>query len=152
MDAIEKRARELLAKQVEPLEVGGVVNASGDLFLAEVGVVQAIIAALTPPEGYVLVPVDSIPMQPVTLDKDGRTRFRENPQVRALLDYATSAGFGLNQLAMQGHSAEDRMQLAQLIGYSVDGYGTLSYVSDESYDEAARRAAMLAARPEVPGA
>ncbi len=58
MNTIEKRARELLAQQVGPLEVGGVVNASGDLFLAEVGVVQAIIAALTPPEGYVLVPVE----------------------------------------------------------------------------------------------
>lgn len=58
MDAIEKRARELLAQQVGPLEVGGVVNGSGDLFLAEVGVVQAIIAALTPAEGYVLVPME----------------------------------------------------------------------------------------------
>ncbi|MFV1846430.1 hypothetical protein ACNJRW_09590 [Stenotrophomonas maltophilia] len=55
MDAIEKRAREILAQNVGSLEVGGVVNPSGDLFLAESGVVQAIIAALTLPEGYVLV-------------------------------------------------------------------------------------------------
>ncbi len=58
MDAIEKRAREILAQNVGSLEVGGVVNPSGDLFLAESGVVQAIIAALKPPEGYVLVPVE----------------------------------------------------------------------------------------------
>ncbi|WP_165710584.1 hypothetical protein [Stenotrophomonas maltophilia] len=58
MDAIEKRAREILAQNVGSLEVGGVVSPSGDLFLAESGVVQAIVAALTPPEGYVLVPAE----------------------------------------------------------------------------------------------
>ncbi len=57
MDAIEKRARELLAAQVRDLEVGGVMNAFDDLFVPESAAVQAIIAALTPPEGYVLVPV-----------------------------------------------------------------------------------------------
>ncbi|WP_414486030.1 hypothetical protein [Stenotrophomonas maltophilia] len=56
MDAIEKRAREILAQNVGSLEVGGVVSPSGDLFLAESGVVQAIIAALTPPDGFLLVP------------------------------------------------------------------------------------------------
>lgn len=55
MDALEKRAREILARNVGSLEVGGIVNSSGDLFLAESGVVQAIIAALTPPDGYVMV-------------------------------------------------------------------------------------------------
>lgn len=30
------------------------------------------------------------------------------------------------------------MQLAQLLGYSVSGYGDLPYVSDESYDKAAK--------------
>ena len=32
------------------------------------------------------------------------------------------------------------MQFAQLIGYSVSGYGELSYVSEASYEAAAHRA------------
>jgi len=62
MDAIEKRARELLAAQVRDLEVGGVMNASDDLFVPESAAVKAIIAALTPPDGYVLVPAELLRM------------------------------------------------------------------------------------------
>ncbi len=56
MNDIDKRARELLAAEYERI---GNHNAAGD---ARRGLYQpelaAIIAALTPPEGYVLVPVD----------------------------------------------------------------------------------------------
>lgn len=56
MDAIEKRARELLAAEYK--DRGSLVNAmniemGGQTYAAELA---AIIAALTPPEGYVLVP------------------------------------------------------------------------------------------------
>ncbi|ELY4307208.1 hypothetical protein SMZ19_003863 [Cronobacter sakazakii] len=44
-------------------------------------------------------------------------------------------------MALEEFDAEDRMQLAQLIGYSLSGYGSLSYVSDESYARAASMAA-----------
>lgn len=62
MDAIEKRARELLAAQIETrqprvakmLRVGWLLT---DFVPAVQDAVAAIIAALTPPEGYVLVPV-----------------------------------------------------------------------------------------------
>lgn len=42
----------------------------------------------------------------------------------------------MNDLACMEFSQEDREQFAQLIGYSLSGYGDLSYVSDESYDAA----------------
>ncbi|UJD96780.1 hypothetical protein FS593_05045 [Lelliottia amnigena] len=77
------------------------------------------------------------PMQPMVIDSHGTLRFKENPLVRKLLDVATGAGYGLNAMAIEEHSAEDRMQLAQLIGYSLSGYGDLSYVSNESYNRAA---------------
>jgi hypothetical protein len=37
----------------------------------------------------------------------------------------------MNKLAMMPWSNEDRCQFAQLIGYSLGGYGELHYVSDE---------------------
>lgn len=76
------------------------------------------------------------PMQPVVKDTRGVHRFLENKCVNDLLEHGTRTGFGLNQMAAREYSDEDRMQLAQLIGYSVSGYGSLSYVSDASYDKA----------------
>ncbi|WGL85414.1 hypothetical protein QFB84_14990 [Enterobacter hormaechei] len=81
-----------------------------------------------------------LPMQPLAIDVHGTLRFKENPIVRKLLDYATEHGYGLNEMALEHFDAEDGMQLAQLIGYSLSGYGTLSYVTDESYERAASAA------------
>lgn len=84
------------------------------------------------------------PMQPVGLDGRGGhsgrgvMRFKPNAIVQFLLD---NGPFDMNALARLPFSAEDRMQFAQLIGYSVCGYGDLSYVSDESCDEADAAAA-----------
>lgn len=75
-----------------------------------------------------------LPMQPLVIDSHGTLRFKENPIVRKLLDYATMHDYGLNEMALEHFDAEDRMQLAQLIGYSLSGYGSLSYVTDESYE------------------
>ena len=71
------------------------------------------------------------PNQAVYMDGK-RARFRANKIVRFLVDFAQSKGIGLNELGSMPFDAADRMQLAQLIGYSVDGYAELSYVSDES--------------------
>jgi hypothetical protein len=68
-------------------------------------------------------------MQQIVRDEDGRHRFRENAIVRYLLD---AGPFDMNHLALLPVSREDRMQFAQLIGYSVSGYGDLGYVSRES--------------------
>lgn len=84
------------------------------------------------------------PMQPVHIDSSGRARFVENANVRFLLDEA-SAGrkCDLNDLTKRDFPQEDWEQFAQLIGYSVAGYGTLSYVSDRTYAMACRRADKL---------
>jgi hypothetical protein len=42
----------------------------------------------------------------------------------------------MNHLACQKFSVEDREQFAQLVGYSLGGFGTLSYVSNEAYTAA----------------
>ena len=72
-------------------------------------------------------------MQPIILDEYGVARFKANALVRYLLD---NGGIDMNELARQSHvqkwTQEDCMQFAQLIGYSVDGYGDLSYVTSES--------------------
>lgn len=70
----------------------------------------------------------SQPMQPIEFDERGTIRFKQNKIVTYLLD---NGGIDLNHLAVQDFSDEDRMQFAQLIGYSVSGFGDLSYASDE---------------------
>ena len=73
------------------------------------------------------------PMQPIAPDKHGTYRFKENAIVRYLLD---NGGYDMNQLAMMPFDKDDRMQFAQLIGYSVGGYGDLSYASTKSVAKA----------------
>lgn len=70
------------------------------------------------------------PIQPLEKAKDGVVRFKPNAIVQHLLD---KGGIDLNQLAMVEFSQEDREQFAQLIGYSLSGFGELSYVSDATY-------------------
>lgn len=73
------------------------------------------------------------PMQPIEW-VGNVVRFRQNALVRYLLD---AGGLTLNDLALLPNiPPEDWMQLAQLIGYSVSGYGDLSYASAESVEEA----------------
>lgn len=76
------------------------------------------------------------PIQPLQLDSRGVLRFKPNAIVQYLLDRGP---FDMNHLAMQGFSDPDREQFAQLIGYSHDGFGTLSYATDRVYDKAADR-------------
>ncbi|MEN9904233.1 MAG: hypothetical protein RLZZ555_798 [Pseudomonadota bacterium] len=80
-------------------------------------------------------------MQPIVEDSHGVLRFKENKLVSTLYAHGVATGLGLNELHCMPFTDEDRRQFAQLIGYSVDGYGTLSYVDDEACDladEAAR--------------
>lgn len=73
------------------------------------------------------------PIQPLAEDEHGVLRFKSNAIVRFLLD---EGPFDLNVLALIEFSQEDREQFAQLIGYSLGGFGDLSYASDETYDRA----------------
>lgn len=78
------------------------------------------------------------PIQPLEYDKHGTLRFKENAIVTYLLN---TGGSDMNKLAMMPFSNEDREQFAQLIGYSLGGFGELSYVSDETFNKAAKQAA-----------
>lgn len=73
------------------------------------------------------------PIQPIEQDANGIMRFQKNEIVRFLLD---AGPFDMNDLACMSFSNEDREQFAQLIGYSLSGFGELSYVSDATYDAA----------------
>lgn len=75
------------------------------------------------------------PIQPLVTDPHGILRFRANGIVRFLLD---NGGHDMNDLACRNFSDEDREQFAQLIGYSLSGFGELGYVSDETYNTAER--------------
>lgn len=72
------------------------------------------------------------PMQPVYEDEMGRTRFKANKIVRALLDQELPSGIGplaktlsLNDLAAMNFSVTDWLQFYQLIGYGLDCYAEL---------------------------
>ena len=75
------------------------------------------------------------PIQPLVKDPHGVVRFKANGIVRFLLD---NGGHDLNDLACRSFSTEDHEQFAQLIGYSLSGFGELGYVSDETYNTAER--------------
>ena len=95
------------------------------------------------------------PMQPVIRDEHGILRFRENAIVRYIVDHAADVvhrgakaidpdtgrpfhqgKLDLSKLSMLDFPQEDREQFAQLMGYSIEGYHELSYVSDESASQA----------------
>lgn len=81
------------------------------------------------------------PMQPIVKDKHKVPRFKENPIVNWMLEMGNEGKrFDLNTIACVsprlGWKKEDHMQIAQLIGYSVSGYGDLSYASKASVEEA----------------
>ena len=71
------------------------------------------------------------PDQPLGLDEEGIIRFKPN----AIIGYLFQSGkeFDLNDLACIPFPDEDRVQLAQLLGYTLGGFSELSYVSDEAY-------------------
>ena len=64
-------------------------------------------------------------MQPIVTDEHGTYRFKQNSIVKFLLD---AGPFDMNQIGrLPGITWAERSQFAQLIGYSVSGYGDLSY-------------------------
>lgn len=77
------------------------------------------------------------PIQPIE-KTGGVARFKENKIVSYLLEVGQRHGAGMNELAGMPFSKEDRVQFAQLIGYSLSGFSELtSYVSDDDYKAAA---------------
>lgn len=78
------------------------------------------------------------PMQTLEKDEHGVLRFRANAIVEHLLKVGRKNGCGLNEIACMQFSIDDRRQFAQLIGYSLCGYGELGYVDDDTYAVAER--------------
>lgn len=79
------------------------------------------------------------PIQPID-HSSGHARFRPNAIVKHLLSITEKHGYGLNKIADLDVSNDDREQFAQLIGYSLRGFGELSYVSEDTYQTACRLA------------
>jgi hypothetical protein len=72
------------------------------------------------------------PIQPLVTDPHGTVRFQENKIVRWMLERGKAGvRFDLNDIATGDFSDDDLMQLAMLIGYSVSGFGDLSYADPE---------------------
>jgi len=75
---------------------------------------------------------------------DGRVAFVPNSIVRDLLDFSQARGFGLNEIACaHQYSREERCQLAQLIGYSLEGFHELYFVYDKAAAEATHAARQI---------
>lgn len=72
-------------------------------------------------------------MQPLVFDEQGVVRFKRNEIINHLFE---SGALSLNRVAEMEFSQEDRQQLAQLLGYSVSGYGELGYVTNKAYKKA----------------
>jgi hypothetical protein len=84
------------------------------------------------------------PIQPLQKDEHGVMRFKQNQIICDILDLAESCNFGLNEISRVKYSREDRQQLAQLIGYSLYGYGSvLGYVDDDAFNAASAMAGGL---------
>ncbi|MBD3825613.1 MULTISPECIES: hypothetical protein [unclassified Stenotrophomonas] len=85
MSEIEKRARELLAAEYErfdlPSTAAGVRDGGYDLSPS----MRALVAALTPPEGYALVPVEPTPemLQAAAFGVARKTGQKFNPMMSA---------------------------------------------------------------------
>lgn len=70
------------------------------------------------------------PVQPLVRDADGIIRFKPNKIIVFLMN---TSKFDLNDLLYMEFSAEDYVQLAQLMGNSLKYLSELPYVTDEDY-------------------
>lgn len=86
------------------------------------------------------------PMQDIVMESDDVVRFRANKIIGWLM---ATGKIDLNEIAALAQhdlfDADDQMQLAQLLGYSVSGFGDLSYAADDVVAEADAKADALIA-------
>jgi hypothetical protein len=85
------------------------------------------------------------PMQPIEIlrvagSNDYRARFRPNAIVKRLFE---AGHFELNVVQYMDVPVADREQFWQLLGYSIDDFGALSWVRQETKDAADLEAAKL---------
>lgn len=82
------------------------------------------------------------PMQPIWFDEQGTTRFKKNRIVDTLL--WTHPTVDMNTILSGNFCIYDRNQFAQLVGYSVSGFGGLSFADAAIVEEADAIADQLA--------
>lgn len=82
------------------------------------------------------------PLQPMFKDKNGTLRFKPNRIIEYLFE---TRKLDLNELSKMDFPDEDREQIAQLLGYSLNGFGELSYVTDDTYYAAEKIAEQIIA-------
>lgn len=87
-------------------------------------------------------------MQPIVKTASGVVRFQENRIVSAFYEAASNGRkLDLNDIAIRAAHGEftqaEQMQFAQLIGYSVSGFGDLSYADKAVVRRADRKAESL---------
>ena len=87
------------------------------------------------------------PRQPIELDPVGVPRFKGNAIVERL---SREGSISLNDIAMWDVPIADREQFWQLLGYSVSGYGDLSFVRPETVEWADDEAAKLRSKAPPP--
>lgn len=80
------------------------------------------------------------PMQPLVITPDNVIRFKKNNIVEFLLKHSN---YDLNDLHTMSFPNEDWEQFNQLIGYSVSGYGDLSYIDKKIVHTADKKAKEL---------
>jgi len=80
------------------------------------------------------------PMQPIGLDAEGVPRFKANEIVKWLHN---SGRIDLNEIAAIQFPQGDVDQFWQLLGYSVSGYGELSFTDPDIIEAADKEAARL---------
>lgn len=94
------------------------------------------------------------PMQPIVLgipgagSADGRPRFKPNAIVKRLFE---TGKLDLNDISQWDVPLADKEQFWQLLGYSVDGFGDLSWPSQDTKDSADIEAARLALKAKEKG-
>ncbi|BAO89009.1 hypothetical protein [Caballeronia cordobensis] len=71
------------------------------------------------------------PLQQVYVDDTGEPRFRANAIVQHLL---THGSIRWDQILRMDFSLADREQIAQMLGYSIERYNELHWISQESFE------------------
>jgi hypothetical protein len=129
----------ILQQQQEIAELKATVNAlrrfienMDNISVFEYGVKGLELLAKTPEQHLEEHDTATGMTQPIKLYPNGVVRFKSNELVDALFEHGCKTGLSMNELFDMNFTNEDRMQFAQLLGYSVFGYCDLSYVSEES--------------------
>ena len=121
---LTKNGLDLVALALDRLANGEDFNT----VVKETGVTQTVSELRRQFSEELLLPIEQkkFPLQPIGF-VGNVIRFRPNAVVMWLLDNKTD----MNELARQGFPPEDRAQFASMIGYSVSGWGDLSYVFNQ---------------------